>query len=181
MDKIFVRHSGIERNLLPPAEQFFRGEVERFRRYGRRARSVCPFHQSSRGGRIIKTPFSMDLNKGLFYCFSCNAGGDIIKFVMLRDGIDFVTAAKKLGVLRPLDRVEAQQWRREKEARQAKQQAKDDAYIAEVERLLRRMESLEWTRGFGFRHRDDELQDLAEQHIVRTGADFILLKAGVTA
>lgn len=32
MDKIFIPRPGLDRNLLPPAEQFFRGEVERFRR-----------------------------------------------------------------------------------------------------------------------------------------------------
>jgi hypothetical protein len=182
VNSTIVHRASLDRAALPPADTFFRQNVEHYRRYGRRARGVCPFHRSSRGGRIIKTPFAMNLDRGLFHCFSCGAGGDIIEFVKVRDGIDFITAAKKLGVLQPLDREEAQHWRREKEAREAKRQAKIDAYCCELEILLHTMEVAEWLRDFGFRLRDDELQDLAERHIVRTGADFVLLKAeaGVT-
>jgi hypothetical protein len=38
------------------------------------------------------------LESGGFYCFSCHArGGDIVAYLMLRDGIDFKNAAQLLG------------------------------------------------------------------------------------
>ena len=41
-----------------------------------RLKGLCPFHQED-------TPsFSVDINKGLFYCFGCTTGGDVFKFVM---------------------------------------------------------------------------------------------------
>jgi hypothetical protein len=48
-----------ERHLLPPAELIFRGSTQKFRRHGRRARSVCPFHP-----RAEHQSFSMDLDRG---------------------------------------------------------------------------------------------------------------------
>ncbi|HKY31684.1 MAG TPA: DNA primase [Candidatus Polarisedimenticolia bacterium] len=66
---------------------------------GRKFRGLCPFHPE-------KTPsFYVDDGKGLFYCFGCHAGGDAFKFVMLREHVEFVEAAKilarRLGVAIP--------------------------------------------------------------------------------
>lgn len=178
MDGSIVHQGRLDRSALPPPDTFFRDNVSHYRRYGRRARGKCPFHaSSSHRGQHFSAPFSMDLDRGLFYCFACNVGGDIISFIQQRDGIDFVTAAKKLGILPPLDRQEAEQWRRKKEARKEKLQAKENAYFAEVKRLLEAMETAEWIRGFALRQRDDELQDSAKRQIIRTGAAFVLLKA----
>ena len=48
------------------------GEHVHLRRRGRRYEGLCPFHEE-------KTPsFSIDPEKGLYYCFGCNKGGDII-------------------------------------------------------------------------------------------------------
>ena len=46
---------------------------------GRRLKGLCPFHQE-------KTPsFSVDPSAQLFYCFGCQTGGDVFKFVQLYD------------------------------------------------------------------------------------------------
>ncbi len=63
---------------------------------GTRLKGLCPFHQE-------KTPsFSVDPSRQLFYCFGCNTGGDIFKFVMLYEKLDFPQAveflAKRWGV-----------------------------------------------------------------------------------
>ena len=43
---------------------------------GSNYKGLCPFHTE-------KTPsFVVEPNKGLFYCFGCQKGGDAIKFVM---------------------------------------------------------------------------------------------------
>src|ERR1700693_5133233 len=44
-------------------------------------KALCPFHDE-------KTPsFNVTPARGLFYCFSCAAGGDAIKFVQKIDGL----------------------------------------------------------------------------------------------
>jgi DNA primase len=63
---------------------------------GRKRTSLCPFHKE-------KTPsFSIDVEKGLFYCFGCHKGGDIIKFVEEMERCSFEEAvsilARKGGV-----------------------------------------------------------------------------------
>ena len=66
---------------------------------GARLKGLCPFHQE-------KTPsFSVDPNAQLFYCFGCQTGGDLFKFVMLYDKVGFGEAveglARRFGVPLP--------------------------------------------------------------------------------
>jgi len=72
------------------------------RRSGARFKGRCPFHQE-------KTPsFSVDPDNQLFYCFGCQTGGDLFKFVMLYEKLGFPEAvemlAQRFGV--PLPRPE---------------------------------------------------------------------------
>jgi hypothetical protein len=39
----------------------------------------------------------MDLDRGLFHCFTCAVGGNIVNFVMLRDGVKYPRACQILG------------------------------------------------------------------------------------
>ena len=51
----------------------------------------CPFHHE-------KTPsFSVSADKGFFYCFGCQAGGDAFQFLMKIDNLAFMDAAAKLA------------------------------------------------------------------------------------
>ncbi|MDR2940530.1 MAG: DNA primase, partial [Clostridiales bacterium] len=51
----------------------------------------CPFHNDS-------TPsFSVSPDKQLYYCFGCGATGNVISFVMAKENLDFVSAAKFLA------------------------------------------------------------------------------------
>jgi DNA primase len=68
---------------------------------GSRMKGLCPFHEE-------KTPsFSVDPERQLFYCFGCQTGGDVFKFVMLyeklgfREAIEFL--AQRWGVALPTD------------------------------------------------------------------------------
>src|SRR5262249_33923196 len=45
-----------------------------------------------------KTPsFYIDDAKGLFYCFGCQAGGDAFRFVMMKENVEFLEAARILA------------------------------------------------------------------------------------
>lgn len=58
---------------------------------GRRWSGLCPFHQE-------KTPsFSVDPERQLFYCFGCQAGGDLFRFVELYEKVDFAEAVRTLA------------------------------------------------------------------------------------
>ncbi|NMC33324.1 MAG: DNA primase [Veillonellaceae bacterium] len=58
---------------------------------GRNYWGCCPFHQE-------KTPsFSVAPDKGFFYCFGCQAGGDAFRFLMKIENIGFSEAAKLLA------------------------------------------------------------------------------------
>jgi DNA primase len=68
------------------------GEYVRLRRSGaNRYMGLCPFHQE-------KTPsFTVNVVHQFYKCFSCGAGGDVIKFVMEKEGVSFYEALKSLS------------------------------------------------------------------------------------
>ncbi|MFN4220282.1 MAG: DNA primase, partial [bacterium] len=53
--------------------------------------SLCPFHSDS------NPSLSVDLERGLWYCFGCNKGGDVFNFVMEMEGCSFSEAVKFLA------------------------------------------------------------------------------------
>jgi hypothetical protein len=70
------------------------------RRAGKEFIGLCPFHAD-------KNPsMSVSEEKGLFHCFACGAGGDVIRFVELIEKIPFKEACARLevGTLRPKPR-----------------------------------------------------------------------------
>lgn len=71
--------------------------VPTLKRSGRNHFGCCPFHRE-------KTPsFSVNSELGLFKCFGCGEGGDVIKFLEKIEGLDFPKAlemaAEKAGVV----------------------------------------------------------------------------------
>jgi DNA primase len=61
------------------------------RRQGARWVGRCPFHDE-------RTPsFSVNAADKLYYCFGCQAKGDLIGFVEAKEGLDFVGALEWLG------------------------------------------------------------------------------------
>lgn len=66
-------------------------EVVPLTKSGRKFRGLCPFHAEKTAS------FYVDDDKGLFYCFGCQAGGDAFKFVMLRENVEFLDAARLLA------------------------------------------------------------------------------------
>jgi DNA primase len=67
------------------------GEHTRLRKAGRSWKGLCPFHNE-------RTPsFTVDRDKGLYHCFGCGAGGDVIHFVRQIDRLDFPEAIEALA------------------------------------------------------------------------------------
>ena len=61
------------------------------RKVGGRYTGRCPFHEE-------RTPsFSVNAEKGVYYCFGCGASGDTIKFVRETEQLDFVGAVEFLA------------------------------------------------------------------------------------
>lgn len=61
------------------------------KRVGRQLFALCPFHEE-------KTPsFAVSSERGLFHCFGCGAGGDVIGFVMRFDHVSFPDAVRALA------------------------------------------------------------------------------------
>jgi DNA primase len=54
-------------------------------------KGLCPFHDE-------KTPsFNVTPTRGLWYCFSCSEGGDVIRFVQRIDSLTFAEAVERLA------------------------------------------------------------------------------------
>ena len=67
------------------------GSYIQIKRAGHVAKALCPFHKE-------KTPsFHINPARQAFHCFGCGAGGDVFKFVMLFENVDFPTALRLLA------------------------------------------------------------------------------------
>ncbi|WP_276861526.1 DNA primase [Anaerococcus tetradius] len=59
------------------------GEYVDLKRSGSSFKGLCPFHNE-------KTPsFTVDDKKQLFHCFGCGAGGDVVSFIMQKEGLSY--------------------------------------------------------------------------------------------
>ncbi len=91
---------------IPPAvveEIKFRNDIEsvissyvNLKPAGANLSGLCPFHSE-------KTPsFIVSKNKQIFHCFGCGAGGDVVTFIMKKEGLEYVEAleflAKRVGI-----------------------------------------------------------------------------------
>lgn len=67
------------------------GERVALTRAGRNLKGLCPFHKE-------KSPsFVVSPERGSFHCFGCGASGDIFRFLMLTDKVEFPDALRSLA------------------------------------------------------------------------------------
>ena len=67
------------------------GTVFPLKRAGANFRALCPFHKE-------KTPsFNVNPAKQIWHCFGCGKGGDVFKFVMDYENLDFLAAVRRLA------------------------------------------------------------------------------------
>src|ERR1035437_6719807 len=61
------------------------------RKNGATFKALCPFHKE-------KTPsFHVNPQRQIFHCFGCGVGGDVFKYVMLQENVDFMGAVRLLA------------------------------------------------------------------------------------
>ena len=86
-----ISHNSIERVISANPIIDVVSEYITLKRSGSNYRSLCPFHSE-------KTPsFMVSPSKGIFKCFGCGVGGNVISFVRKIEGITFYDAIKKLA------------------------------------------------------------------------------------
>ena len=75
-------------NILP--SQLISKNV-RLKKSGKEYSGLCPFHNE-------KTPsFTVNDQKGFYHCFGCGAHGDIISYIINKDGLSFKEAVLRLA------------------------------------------------------------------------------------
>lgn len=67
------------------------GRYVELKRNGLRFSGPCPFHQET------KPSFSVNEEKGFFYCFGCQASGDLFEFYSRINGIEFRESVEQLA------------------------------------------------------------------------------------
>ncbi len=58
---------------------------------GKELVGLCPFHTDHRPSMYVNPA------KQIFKCFACSAGGDVVKFVQMKEGLTFVQALERLA------------------------------------------------------------------------------------
>ncbi len=160
-------------------------EHVRLRKRGRTWEGLCPFHEE-------KTPsFSIDSEKGLYYCFGCHQGGDVFKFVMQLEHLNFPEAVERLaarfGVQLPPKSPQAQKRREEgerlrvllEEAQRFFVDCFEDAEGASGRSELERRGFVKETwREFGFGFAPDDWRRLLD-HLARRHPEGTIIEAGL--
>jgi len=77
-----------------PIEQVIGLDVE-LRPVGKALRGRCPFHESKSGMSLAVRPG----HDGVFYCFGCNFGGDVLTWIMAFNRCEFTEALRRLAVM----------------------------------------------------------------------------------
>jgi len=67
------------------------GGYIQLKKAGRNLKGICPFHNDTNPSLMVSP------EKGIAYCFACNTGGDVFKFIQLIENVDFPEAVRILA------------------------------------------------------------------------------------
>jgi DNA primase catalytic core len=137
---------------------------------GARMQSLCPIPTHSHSGKGHPS-LSIDLQRGLFHCFSRDEGGDAIRFYELMRGVSFSQAvremASELGVGTSVERSLAFRAAPDREAPEQQEPLNAERMTAICERFLEACRHEEQTEGMSY--------------LARRGIDAsTMLRAGLT-
>jgi DNA primase len=116
----------------------------KLRHAGKNYTGFCPFHDNKRTPAFVIWP-----ETGTWRCFGqCNEGGDIFKFVMKKEGIDFREAMQKLAARAGVEIKEYQpETPQQKEAYENLRKLLEDAVIYYRGHLFNNKDVLNYLRG----------------------------------
>src|SRR4029453_15654749 len=110
----------------------------------RRMTGLCPFHDE-------RTPsFGIDPVEKLYHCFGCGAGGDVFKFAMETEGLDFAGALEVLA-----ERAGVELEREAEDPRDAERRARRERLLALLERTAAYYVRVLWESGEAAPPRED--------------------------
>jgi len=150
-------------------------------------RARCPFHEE-------KTPsFFVSPSRQLWHCFGgCNEGGDIFKFVMKIEGVEFVDALKMLADKAGVQLKQNKEWKKIKSERQTLLEINNQAskfYEFQLEKskkgqeakdyLLKRGLKEETIKKWRLGYAPDAWQSLSDFLVSKGRAREDLIKAGL--
>ncbi len=102
----------------------------------RRMTGLCPFHDE-------RTPsFGIDPVEKLYHCFGCGAGGDVFKFAMETEGLDFGGALEALA-----ERAGVELEREAEDPRDAERRSRRERLLALLERTAAYYVRVLWESG----------------------------------
>src|SRR5215211_4866920 len=117
------RYTAESRERVRDAVDFVGARTELRKAGARRYTGLCPFHDE-------RTPsFGIDPVEKLYHCFGCGEGGDVFKFVMETEGLDFGAALESLA-----DRAGIELEREAEDPRAAKRRDRESRLLALLER-----------------------------------------------
>jgi hypothetical protein len=101
------------------------GQWVKLRRHGNHSIGPCPLCSADVASRSSTKFEAWDDH---WVCAACEQGGDVIRLMMLREGLDFLAVVERLGGTRPEDPVEAERRRAELEAKRQQRDREAEKY-----------------------------------------------------
>ena len=161
------------------------GQYVSLSRKGSNLFGLCPFHSEKTGS------FSVQPEKGIFYCFGCHKGGGVIQFAMEIESLDYPDAvrflAKRAGMEVPDDGVRREGYHRQERlkelcrdaARFFHAQLSTDGAKAAREYLAKRQVSAAIVTRFGLGYSPDGWTSLKDAMQAKGYTEQEMLTAGL--